>query len=222
VPDEVIVSVANAHLMDQAIITGVGNKFNNSFDNFKILLHDRTVPEGPNRGAGSLEAQHELIIYQDSDDIPHPQRIEVIKYFFENYDILHLNHAFTYEKGFHDLDSKRVNYRSSQDMFSLYFPEYLKTEQSHRTRQNRPRKVFGPKGNSLPYGSGFEWDITGGSTSILRSVLDKIEWKWEMDVSYDYDFCMDTLFYFNKSVIIDSPLIWYNRFNNMSWACGDR
>ena len=60
-------------------------------------------------------------------------------------------------------------------------------------------------------------DITGGSLCILKSVTDVINWEWGMDVSYDYDFCMDTLFYFNKSLLIDSELIWYNKTGDMEW-----
>lgn len=99
----------------------------------------------------------------------------------------------------------------------MYFPEFVSWDQKDRIRKNRPRKVYGPKGNSLPYGSGFDVDITGGSLCILKSVTDVINWEWDMDVSYDYDFCMDTLFYFNKSLLIDSKLIWYNKTGNMGW-----
>jgi len=220
-PDEVIISVSMAHLMDKQYLEDVVLKYGNSFESLKIIPHFRKIYEGPNRGEGSKIAQNELLIYQDSDDLPHPQRIEIIKYFFENYDILHLNHGYNFEERFEKEDIEQVKYKQSNEMFDLYFPNFKNTEQEKRTRDLRPRKVYDSLGNSLPYGSGFgpEWNITGGSTAILKNVLDKINWEWTMDVSYDYDFCMDTLFYFNKSMLINSPLIWYNKIGNMNWAC---
>tara|TARA_B100000287_G_scaffold86833_1_gene79454 strand:- start:62435 stop:63184 length:750 start_codon:yes stop_codon:yes gene_type:complete len=218
-PDEVIISISNGHLMDVDAICNLQNKYENSFDTVNIVSHNMTVPEGPNRGFGSRSAKNEIIIYQDSDDIPHPQRIEIIKHFFKNENILHLNHSFTFAQEFNQIKIDSVRSKNSSDLFSLYFSDFLNVEQDKRIRQNRPRKVYGPAGNSLPYGSGFGWSITGGSTAIKKEVLEKINWEWNMDVSYDYDFCMDTLFYYNKSMIIDSPLIWYNKISNMKWAC---
>jgi|10_taG_2_1085330.scaffolds.fasta_scaffold08661_5 hypothetical protein len=222
-PDEVIVSVSKAHEMDKREIKNIVSKYDNCFENLKIVSHFRKVYEGPNRGEGSKVAENDLLIYQDSDDVPHPQRIEIIKYFFENHDILHLNHGYNFEEKFEKLNVQEIENKKSHEMFDMYFPDFKEMEQVKRTRKTRPRKVYDSLGNSLPYGSGFgpDWNITGGSTAILKSVLEEINWEWTMDVSYDYDFCMDTLFYYNKSMLINVPLIWYNKTGNMNWACGD-
>ena len=88
-PNEVIVSLSNAHLVPTDKIDELEKKYQNQFDVFKILRHNRTIQEGPNRGEGSKASTCDYITYHDSDDIPHPQRIEIIKHFFKNYDILH-------------------------------------------------------------------------------------------------------------------------------------
>ncbi len=214
-PEEIVVSVAKGHLVDQSSIQNLKSKYKEFFENIEIITHNIVVPEGPNRGEGTKVASNELIMYNDSDDLAHPQRVEIIKQTFERFDVNHVNHSYSFEEKFDIIDG--VSVILSQDIFNMYFPDLRSLEQKDRIRKNRPRKVYGPNGNSLPYGSGFNVDITGGSLCILKSVTDVINWEWAMDVSYDYDFCMDTLFYFNKSALIDSKLIWYNKTGDMGW-----
>lgn len=214
-PEEIVVSVANGHLINKVDVDNLKGKYTEHFENVEIILHDKVVPEGPNRGEGTKVASNELIIYNDSDDLAHPQRVEIVAGAFDQYEINHLNHSYSFEEHFAPIT--QVKTIESQAIFNMYFPDFVSWDQKDRIRKNRPRKVYGPKGNSLPYGSGFDVDITGGSLCILKSVTDVINWEWGMDVSYDYDFCMDTLFYFNKSLLIDSELIWYNKTGNMEW-----
>lgn len=214
-PEEIVVSIANGHLVDKEEIRRLKNKYSWYFQNVEIITHDRAVPEGPNRGEGTKIASNDLILYNDSDDLAHPQRVETVKQIFENFDVLHLNHGYSFEERFQPI--KQIKTVTSSEMFNLYFPDFLDTPPQKRTRATRPKKVYDKRGNSLPYGSGFGVSITGGSLCILKSVTDAINWEWDMDVSYDYDFCMDTLFYFNKSLLIDSKLIWYNKTGNMGW-----
>jgi len=214
-PEEIVVSVANGHLINQNEIDNLKDKYKIFFENIEIILHNKVVPEGPNRGEGTKIASNDLIMYNDSDDLAHPQRVEIVKQIFKTYDINHLNHSYSFEEQFNLITE--VGIVESQDIFDMYFPEFVSWEQKDRIRKNRPRRVYGPKGNSLPYGSGFDVDITGGSLCILKNVTDAINWEWDVDISYDYDFCMDTLFYFNKSILIDAKLIWYNKVDNMEW-----
>ena len=215
-PEEVVISVANGHLIDQLHVQQLKNKYKEFFENIEIISHNKVVPEGPNRGEGTKVASNELILYNDSDDLAHPQRVQVVKQAFENFDVVHLNHAFSFDEKFSQLQAFEMV--ESDAIFEMYFPSFLSTPQNERIRANRPRKVFDKNGSSLPYGAGMGLkQITGGSLCILKNVTETIEWEWAMDVSYDYDFCMDTLFYFKKSILIDAPLIWYNKTGNMEW-----
>jgi len=211
IPDEVIISISNSHQINRDVINSLKNDFNNQFSRFLLVENDFRVEEGPNRGKGSEYSECDILTYHDSDDLPHPQRIEIIKYFFENFDILHLNHSYTFETKFENIDIKNIQYKSSDELYSKYFKGILS--------ETRPSKVYDDNGNSLPYGSGFGWAICGGPTSIKKEVLSKIKWGQTMDVSYDYDFSMDSLFYLKKSIIINTPLIWYNKIGNINWAC---
>ena len=229
-PEEIVVSVANGHLINKEEVDALKSKYSEHFENIEVILHNRVVPEGPNRGEGTKVASNELIMYNDSDDLAHPQRVEIVKQAFETYDINHLNHSYSFEERFDVI--KEVVTVESQVMFNMFFPSFVSWDQKDRAlkrcglyinpiRKTRPSIVYGPLGNALPYGCRdyFNMDITAGSLCILKNVTDVIHWEWDVDVSYDYDFCMDTLFHFNSSILIDAPLIWYNKIGNMEWFC---
>lgn len=59
------------------------------------VLHSSTPQTaGFNRNRGSDAARGDVILYQDADDLPHPQRVEIIAGLFEKYQIDHLMHTF--------------------------------------------------------------------------------------------------------------------------------
>jgi hypothetical protein len=211
-PDEVIVSISNAHLVDDYKIKDIKDKFKNTFENFELIEHNTKMVQGPNRDSATMRASNRIITSSDSDDIPHPQRIEVIKYFFENHDIVHLNHGLQYEKSFDSIRLEDIQYMKHEEVFAHHFPNYKKT-----TSNKRPNPHH--LGFMAPYGGNLVWNITGGSVSILKETLKDVRWKHQEEVAWDYDFCLDVLFYFNKSMLIDSPLIWYNNINSIEWAC---
>lgn len=52
-PEEIVVSIANGHLVNKEEIRKIKDKYSWYFENIEIILHDRVVPEGPNRGEGT-------------------------------------------------------------------------------------------------------------------------------------------------------------------------
>jgi hypothetical protein len=211
IPDEIIISVSNSHQIDSKIFDSLNEKYLESYPNLIILKHTHMVPEGPNRGEGSKVAKYDLISYHDSDDIPHPQRIEIIKHFFNKFDINHLNHSYKYEIGFDIIDFEKIKYVLPNELYNSHFGE-------NNDYTERPLDFF-PNPNNKSYGCMSDFWVCGGPTTIHRSVLDTIKWNQDKILSYDYDFCMDVLFTLKKSIVIDSPLIWYNKVSNASWAC---
>ena len=83
-PNEVIISVSEGNIINPQFVEELKSKYNDSFKRLEIVLNNRQVMEGPNRGIGTEHSTCEYITYHDSDDIPHPQRIEIIKHFFKN------------------------------------------------------------------------------------------------------------------------------------------
>jgi|GEM_PF-1071905 len=60
----------------------------------KVLKTEGPLSAGQNRHMASYASSGDILIYQDADDLPHPQRIEMIQYFFECYDVDHILHLW--------------------------------------------------------------------------------------------------------------------------------
>ena len=60
----------------------------------KIIKTKKKCSAGANRNRAYRHATGDLILAQDADDIPHPQKIELIKYIFEHYKVDHMLHGW--------------------------------------------------------------------------------------------------------------------------------
>ena len=52
-----------------------------------------------NRNRATARARGDLFVYQDADDVPHPQRIEIVRALFARFEFDHLLHQFTPQGG---------------------------------------------------------------------------------------------------------------------------
>ena len=69
---------------------------------------------GRNRNRGSSISRGDVIIYQDADDLPHPQRVEIIAGLFETYQIDHLMHFYDRSaEQVHELSFKKAAKRTA-------------------------------------------------------------------------------------------------------------
>src|SRR3989344_6793822 len=93
-PDEVVISISEAHQIEPNIIKLLQDE--QWHFPVKLLLSDKKLFAGQNRNIACSYATSEIFICQDADDFPHPQRIEIIKYFFVKYGIDFLLHKFIY------------------------------------------------------------------------------------------------------------------------------
>ena len=77
-PDEVVISLSEIDKLNPALI----KKFENKKYPFpvKLIKHRELLWAGPNRNSACEHAIGDIFICQDADDLPHPQRIEIIKY----------------------------------------------------------------------------------------------------------------------------------------------
>jgi|GEM_PF-1608836 len=123
-PDEVVISLSQAHLVDVQVIKNIENR-QWSFP-VKLIMTDEKKYAGENRNIACEDATGSVFMCQDADDIPHPQRVEIITHFFNNYPVDHLLHqwvevlpedtgasfaeyndlehiSFAYHKNFHEL-----------------------------------------------------------------------------------------------------------------------
>ncbi len=91
-PDEVIVSLSESVFVSANQIDALEGKDWGFV--FKIVKHKGRVVPGGNRNAACQASIGDLIICQDADDLPHPQRVEIIAFLFENYQLDHLLHQW--------------------------------------------------------------------------------------------------------------------------------
>ncbi len=94
-PDEVVISLSSIETLKAEEIDALEN----SPWPFKvsILRAEGKQSPGLNRNIAVSHATGDVIISQDADDLPHPQRVEIIKYMFENYAVDHLLHKWIAE-----------------------------------------------------------------------------------------------------------------------------
>ena len=92
-PDEMVISLSSC---DEVVQTDVVEMVREESWGFqvKLLATKEKLFAGENRNRACEHATGTLLICQDADDIPHPQRVEIITYFFKNYRIDHLIHQF--------------------------------------------------------------------------------------------------------------------------------
>jgi cellulose synthase/poly-beta-1,6-N-acetylglucosamine synthase-like glycosyltransferase len=93
IPDEIVISLSEVDKVSPLLLAEVESK-EWPFE-LKIIKHQEKRSEGANRNIACAHSLGDLIICQDADDIPHPQRVEIVKWLFENYEIDHLMHLFT-------------------------------------------------------------------------------------------------------------------------------
>lgn len=95
-PDEIVISLSEAKKVEKKII----DEINDTKWPFPVnlLTFDYPITAGGNRNKACMQASGDILIGQDADDLPHPQRVEIIKYFFENYQLDHLMHGWLEDK----------------------------------------------------------------------------------------------------------------------------
>lgn len=93
-PYEIIIVISEYFRLNAKIIKDI-DKHDYGFI-VKIIKIRPKSPAGKNRFLGSKEAEGDIIIFQDADDLPHFQRNEIIQKCFMKYpEIVHILHGFS-------------------------------------------------------------------------------------------------------------------------------
>lgn len=88
-PEEIVISISESYL-----VSNLTKRLQLSKWKFPVrfCLSNEKLTAGQNRNIAANHSKYDLLVCQDADDLPHPQRIEFIKYFFKVLDIDHLLH----------------------------------------------------------------------------------------------------------------------------------
>ena len=181
-PDEIIISISECHKVAPNILESLENE---SWLLPVIIIKSKKVQyAGKNRNIGCAHANGNIFILQDADDIPHPQRVEIIKYFFENYKINHLMHEFF---RIYSLESK-INFKICNDFKLIPFDRFTHIGDAYKI------------GN-----------LTNGNVAISKKLFNKIQWS-SKPRGQDTLFNKEVYSKFKNLVAIKIPLLCYREF----------
>ena len=173
------------------------------FDNYysegfiKYEIYKENVPPGKAREMGiksiSLNKENKYCIFHDADDIPHPQKIRILKYFFMRYNCDHILHLFQ------PLGFNFINY----DDFSHIM--YTKTKKIIQYIKKK-KKVNFDIGNII------KARVSQGLISVRLNAIKDIKWTSKMS-GEDKAFNKISLHMGNKLIMLDCYLSEYDRYN---------
>lgn len=207
-PDEIVVGVASNWGSNE-----IKNPDLSKYDNVKIIPCKTNLEVGSNRQQAKDYTNSDIIVYQDSDDFPHSERIHWIKKIFsENTDIWVINHSYVF-MGQNIPEKLEMNCEiiKSDELKKLYFPNNKYPEDA--------------KGLGC-YGKHMKFPVHAGAVCIKREVLNFISWKkmseykifnplpsgnYKGAYAEDVEFCLDCLWELEKNAIINLPLLYYRK-----------
>ena len=91
-PDEIVISVSQVQKIPNNILDELQQ--GSWLFSVTILSSKKQLFAGQNRNIAGTHAKGDILICQDADDLPHSQRVEIIKYFFEQYNPDFLMHQY--------------------------------------------------------------------------------------------------------------------------------
>jgi glycosyltransferase involved in cell wall biosynthesis len=177
-PDEVVISLSESKQVESHIL----NALHNGTWTFPVtlILSEKKLYAGENRNKACEHATGDIFICQDADDIPHPQRVEIIKYFFESYHVEHLIHQYI------KIDDDTI-------------PSF---EQYNHLNQIRP---FFPK---YFYEVWLLDTFANGNIAITKNIFEKFKWN-DMPRGQDSAFNQEVYAAFRRTIAIKIPLLIY-------------
>jgi cellulose synthase/poly-beta-1,6-N-acetylglucosamine synthase-like glycosyltransferase len=138
----------------------------------------------------------DVVVYNDADDLPHPDRIKIVREMFDNNDIVHLAHSFIFmNKEQYPVKIENVKFCGGEEICNRYFPH---------------GKFEDCRSISTAYGD-LMARITAGACCVKRNVLKEVQWPNIVNGIEDYLFCMEVAFRYRKSMLIDAPLYSYRK-----------
>jgi len=186
------------------IISGIEISFNTQKNLFskKIKIISKVFPEkrfaGINRKTGAFIANGDILIFQDADDLPHNQRVEVIKKIFEKKKCFHLLHGWEDDNNNINLDIDNIKTYLSKDVFIVQRQKLLRSFLYTCSYKNINR-------------------IHNGAFSIDKRIINKIEWsdrRKGQDLETNYNIINA---FPEKSLVIASNKLYKYRNNLSSW-----
>jgi len=159
------------------------------------LLHSAApCTAGKNRNRASEAATGDVLIYQDADDLPHPQRIEIVLALFERYEIEHLMHGYIYTMG----ETWSIGHPGKPSDHRPLPIELPPVSIKEATEKSSYRSE--PLHTTI---------VTSGEVCVMRSTWEKVRWPERRMAGEDYEFNQAIFKMFKRTVTTNVPLVVY-------------
>jgi hypothetical protein len=183
--DEIIISLSNIESVPSVHPTVLGELENTQWPiPVVVIKNEGAVSEGDNRNRACHRAKSDVFICQDADDIPHRQRIEVIKFLFEHYHVDHIVHGY-YING----DSCYTN----STLIDFDIPDMKSID------------WFCPHEYEINNGA-------NGVASISRAVFDAIQWYPGFSHGIDVEFNRKAYELFKNRIAVKNKIYLYRQY----------
>ncbi|MCH9630086.1 MAG: hypothetical protein S4CHLAM37_00790 [Chlamydiia bacterium] len=189
-PDEVIIALSESHKVDPEKIEEL-KAMKWPFD-FHMIENEKRLFAGENRNLGVEIAKYELVILIDADDIPHPQRIEMISHAYDklNFDLLIHSHYY--------MASKKTAIKPFEHLVPLDILRSATKRPSLKVCYRESCILRKPQPHP-------------GSIAIARRVFDKVKWT-SMREHEDTVFCSEVFKAFKKCYFAPLRLFTYRYY----------
>ncbi len=207
IPDEVIISASSLTPSDIRAMNKL--KQNNYPFDLIILKTEERNSAGTNRNLAFQKSSGHLIIFQDADDIPHPQRIEVSKALYRklHYDFLfHLSFSkdFKEPKSLDTIQELMNSFTFSNTNWKL---TKLRQRNIQMVKYVNSRQAQMKRALGLPY-SAPNLLFTFGNIAVRRRVLQTFKYNND-SYGEDSGFFFKAARRFKKNFLIELPLNLY-------------
>lgn len=192
IPEEVIISLSEVDSVGEGLL----NRIVDYVWPFKVIMirNKERTSAGKNRNLGSDAAREDILMFQDADDIPHPQRVEIVKYFFEHYDIYHLMHFY--------VPAKKITHDGNIPDEFVWYDKTKIVRRSH--------VAYEETSSDFPFHN--------GQPCILRSLSKKIRWPDQWSPGEDVVYSRNVYrMFLDKTMILNAHLVLYRCELTSGW-----
>jgi glycosyltransferase involved in cell wall biosynthesis len=138
---------------------------------------------GRNRNIAAAASTADVLIYQDADDLPHPQRVEIVKRAFEHFEIDHLAHWYV---------NARLDHAASSRWPQRYGESYVTSRLLHNP-VHRPSEIH------------------NGNIATSREVFRRVRWSDGQRRGQDVAYNQAVYRVFHRTARIPLPLVLYRQ-----------
>lgn len=179
-PDEAIISISEVNKTSIDTIIKIVNE-NWKFP-VKFFFSELCQSAGLNRNIASSQAVGDVFFYQDADDLPHSRSIEIIKYFFEHFEVDHLMYLYILPQQGIDINIPHIPPLDEIEMVQ-----------------------------SSSYDQAQSMGVANGCVAVSRKVFDKVMWP-DIHYAEDLTFNQKVYEHFTSCFVINVPVFIYRNY----------